>query len=97
LRVEAEVGDPAVPEHDDLDVLPADVDDHVRILDRPARGFGVGHRLDQGHVRLQDVVQEIFCVAGRADAQDVQPRAQPFELLPELSEELDRVLNGIAG
>ena len=53
LRVQLEIFHAAVFEDDELDVLPADVDDDVRILVKLQRRFGVRDGFDQRHVGIE--------------------------------------------
>ena len=81
---------------DELDVLPADVDDHVRIVVELQRRLGVRDGLDQRHVGVQHVFEDVLGVSGRADAQHFQLRALSFHLVAQVLEHLDRVLDRIA-
>ena len=60
------------------------------------RGLGVRYGLDQGHVRVQNVLQDVLGVARAPDAQELHRRPLVFNLLPEVREHLHGVLEGIA-
>ena len=96
LRVQLEVFDATVFQDDELDVLPADVDDDVRILVELHRRLGVRDGLDQRDVGLEHVFQHVLGIAGGADAENFQLRALRLDLLADGSEHVDGVLNRIA-
>ena len=75
LRVQLEVFDAAVLQDDDLDVLPADVADHIDVVVEVQAGLGVRDGFDQRRVRADHVLQNILGVARGAHAQDLQRRA----------------------
>ena len=58
LRVELEVFYTAVLQDDELDVLAADIDDHVRVVVKFQRGFGVRHGFDQARHRPSEHLSE---------------------------------------
>ena len=80
LRVELEVLDLAVLQDDELDVLAADVADHVDVVVEVQGRLGVRDRLHQRHVRAQRILQDVLGVAGRADAEDLQRRRPALTL-----------------
>ncbi len=96
LRVQLEIFHPAILQNDELDVLPAHVDDDVRILVELHRRFRMRDGFDQRHVGFQDIFQNIFRIAGGPDSQNFQFRALRFDLLAQILEHVDRVLNRIA-
>ena len=81
---------------DDLDVLAADVDDHVGIFVEFQRRFGVRDGLDQGHVSLENIFQNVFGIAGGGDPENFEFRVLVFHLGPQALEHFDRVLDRIA-
>ena len=96
LRVQLEIFHAAVVQDDDLDVLPAHIDDDVRIFVKLQRRLGVRHGLHQRHVGMQNIFQNVFRIAGRGDAQHFQLGALRFHLPAQVLEHLNRVLNRIA-
>ncbi len=96
LRVELEVLDLPVLEDDELDVLPADVDDHVGLGVKVHARLRVRDRLDEGDVGVQHVFEDVFGIAGRADAEHVQLAALIFDLLLQKGEDFHRVFDGVA-
>ncbi len=72
LRVQLEVFDAAVLQDDDLDVLAADVADHVDVLVEVQAGLGVRDGFDQRGIGADHVLQNVLGVAGGADAQDLR-------------------------
>ena len=96
LRVQLEVLHAAVVQDDDLDVLPADVDDHVRIFVELQRRLGVRDGFHQRDVGVENVFQNVFRVAGGRDAQNFQLGVLRLDLPAQVLEHLDRVLNRIA-
>ena len=60
------------------------------------RGLGVRYGLDQGHVRVQNVLQDVLGVACAPNAQQLGGRPLVFNLFPEVREHLHGVLEGIA-
>src|SRR5690242_4067473 len=96
LRVELEILHAAVLEDDDLDVLAADVADHVHIVVEMEAGFGVRDGFDQRGIRADDVFEDVLGVTGSPDAENLQLRALVENLAIELLEHLDGVLDRIA-
>ena len=96
LRIQFEIFHPAIVKNDDLDILPTHVDDHVRIFIELERRLRVSHGLDQSHVGVQDVFQNIFGVAGGGDSQDLELGILRFDLSAQILEHLDRVLDRVA-
>ena len=62
-------------EDDELDVLTTDVNDDVRIFVELESRFGMRDCFDQRYVCVEDVFENVFRVAGRADAENGSPRA----------------------
>ena len=95
LRVQLEILDAAVLQDDDLDVLAADVADHVDVVVEMQAGFGVGHGFDERGIGADHVLQNVFGVAGGAHAQYLERRRPdrnlPFKLVHHLDGVLDRV------
>ena len=75
LRVQLEILYAAVFQDNELDVLAADVDDDVRIVVKLERGFGVGDRFDQADIGFQNILENVFGVAGGCDAENFEFRA----------------------
>ncbi len=96
LRVELEILDTAVVQDDDLDVLPAHVDDDVRVVVELQGRFGVRHGLDQRHIGVQNVFENVLGVTGGGDAQNFQLRLLRFDLAAQVLEHFNRVLDRIA-
>ena len=96
LGVELEVLDLPVFEDDELDVLPADVHDHVGLWVEVQAGLRVGDRFDQGAVRADHVLEDVLGVAGGACAENFQRAALPDDLLLELADDVDGVLDRVA-
>ena len=96
LRVQLEVLNAAVFEDDELDVLAADIDDDVRIVVELQRGLSMRDRFHQRHVCVQHIFEDVFGVAGRSHAENLERRALALDLLAQLLEHLDRVLDRIA-
>ena len=96
LGIQLEIFDPAVVQDDDLDVLPAHVDDDVRIFVKLERRLGVRHGLYQRDVGVQDVFQNVLRIAGGGHSQDFQLRVLRFHLAAQVLEHFDRVLNRIS-
>ncbi len=80
---------------DDLDILPAHVDDAVRIFIKLQRRLGVSHGLYQRHIRVQHVFQNILGIAGGGDSQDFELGVLRFNLSAQILEHFDCVLDGI--
>src|SRR6185369_2486350 len=59
LGVQLEILYTAVLQHNELDVLAADVHDDVRVIVELHGGFGVGHGLNQRYISVQDVLENI--------------------------------------
>ena len=74
LRVQLEILHAAVLQDDDLDVLAADVADHVHVVVEVQAGLGVRHGLDQRGVGADHVLQNVLGVAGGAHAENLQRR-----------------------
>src|SRR5580704_419793 len=96
LRVELEILHAAVVQDDDLDVLPTDVDDHVRVLIELQCGLGVGNGFDKRHVSVQNVSQNILGIASSRDAQNLEFGVLLLHLGAQVLEHLDGVLDRIA-
>ena len=96
LRVQLEVLDPPFGQHNQLDVLAADVDDDVRIGVVLDRRLGVGDGLDQRRIGGEHVLEHVFGVARRADAEDFEGRALRLHLAAQFLEDIDRVLDRVS-
>jgi hypothetical protein len=81
---------------DDFDVLPAHVDDDVRIFVELESRFRVCHRLDQRYVRVQNVFQDVFRVASGSDSENFQLCLLRLYLPAQILKHLNRVLNRIS-
>ena len=96
LRIQLEILHPAVVQNDDLDILPAHVDDHVRIFVKLQRRFRVRDGFDKRHIGVENIFQNVLRISGRCHAQNFQFRILCFDLPAQVLEHLDRVLNRIA-
>ena len=97
LRVQLEIPHAPVAQQNQLDVLPADIDDHLRIGKIMQRRLRVRDGLHQRHVRAQHLAENVLGVAGRAHAENLQPRAAiHFHLSAQIAKHLNRVRNRIA-
>ena len=96
LGIQLEILDPPVFQNDQLDVLPAHIDDGIRALVVVQRGFGMRDGFDQGNVGADDVPQRVLGIPGGCRSQHLDPRALRFDLAAQLFEDLDRVLDRIA-
>ncbi len=74
LRVQAEIGHGAVVQDHDLDVNAADVADAIGIRKIMQAGAGVRDGFDDRAIGAQDVFQQIFAVAGDAEAKNFADR-----------------------
>ena len=72
LGVELEVLNAAVFQHDQLNVLAADIHDDVGILIELHRRLGVRHGFHQRDIGLEHVFQNVLGVSGRTDSQNLQ-------------------------
>ena len=95
LGVELEVLDATVLQHDQLNVLAADIHDDVGILVELHGRFGVRHGFHQRDIGLEHVFQDVLGVSGRTDSQNLQRRSLRLHLLAERDEHVDGVLDGI--
>jgi hypothetical protein len=96
LRVQPEVLHAAVAQHDDLDVLAADVDDDVRIGIELERRLRVRDGLDKRRVGLEHRLQDVLGVAGGHQAAHLEARAAGRNRVPQCAEDLHRVLDRVA-
>ena len=96
LRVELEIFYAAVVQDDDLDVLAAHIDDHVRIFVELQRRFGVRDGFHQRDVGIQNIFQNVFRVAGGRDPEHFQLRVLRLHLPAQVLEHVNGVLNRIA-
>ena len=96
LRVQLEILHAPVVQDDDLDVLPANVNDDVRIFIELQRRLRVGHGFNQRHIRLENVFENVFRVAGRRNTQHFEFCVLAFDLPAPTLEHIDRVLDRIA-
>ena len=96
LRVQLEIFDAAVLQDDDLDVLAADVADHVDAFVEVQAGFGVRHGLDQRGIGAHHVLQNVLGITGGAHAEDLQLRTGIANLAVQLLQHFDRVFDRVA-
>ena len=96
MRVQLEVLHAPIVQDDELNILPANVYDHMRIFVELERGFGVRNGFNQRHVGLQHILQDVLRVPGRAHSQHFHSGILRFDLLAQVFEHVDRVLDGIA-
>jgi len=96
LIAELERLDVAVLHEEDLDVLTADVTDHVDVAEVVTRAHHVGDGLDDVHVGAQALFEHVGRVARGAEAHDVEVRALGLDLLLQLGQELLHVADGVA-
>ena len=96
LRIQLEILHAAVLQNDQLDVLPANVDDDVRIFIKLQRRFGVRDGLHQRDIGVQHIFQDVLRVAGGAYAQHFELCTLRFHLLAQVLEHLNRVLDRVA-
>ena len=96
LRVQLEVLHAALVQDDDLDVLPAHVDDDVRIFVELERRFRVRDRFDQRNICVENVFENVLRITGRRNAQHFKLGVLRFHLAAQVLEHLNRVLNRIA-
>ncbi len=83
-------------QNDDLDVLPTHVHDDVRILVELQRRFRMSDSLDQSHVRIEHILQNVFCISGCRNPENFHLRVLRFNLIAQVLEHFDGVLNRIA-
>ena len=62
-------------QHNDFDVLPAHINDAMRIGMKAQRRLGMGHGLDQRHIGVQHIAQDILGIAGGADTKHFETRS----------------------
>src|ERR1700722_1998400 len=96
LCIELEVLHPAVLEDDQLNVLPANINDDVRIVIELKCRFRLLNRLHQSHVCVHHILQDVFRVSGRAYTQNLKRGAFALDLFPQLLEHLDPILDRVA-
>ena len=82
-------------QHDQLDVLPTQVNNHVRVVVKFQRRFGVRHGFHQRHIRLEHLLQHVLGIAGGRDAEHFQFRILGLDLSAQVLEHVDRVLDGV--
>ena len=83
-------------EHDQLNILPANIHDYMRIVVELERRFGMRDGFHQRHVCFEDVFQNVLCVTRRSYPQHFQPRILGFHLLAQVLKHFDGVLDWIA-
>ena len=83
-------------QNDDLNILPAHVDDDVRIFIELEGRLGVRHGLDQRDVGVQHVFQNVLGVAGGGYSQDLELGILRLDLSAQIFEHLNRVLDRVA-
>ena len=96
LRVELEILHAAILENDQLDILTAHVDDHVRIFVELDRRFGMGHCFDEPDISVQNILEHVFGVARRSYAKHFELRALVLDLFADGFKLFDGVLDRIA-
>ena len=96
LRVQLEIFHAAVVQDDDLDVLAADIDDHMRIFVELQRRLGMGDGFDQRYVGVENVFENVFRVTRSRDAENFQFCVLRFDLAAQVLEHFDRVLDRVA-
>ena len=97
LRVELEIPDAALTQQNELDVLPAHIDDHMRIGKVMQCRFGVGHGFNQGHIGLQHLGEDILGVARCPQAKNAQACARIlFHLPSQIAQHFNRIRNRVA-
>src|SRR5580658_230042 len=95
LRIELKIFHPAVMQNDDLDVLSADIDNHMRIFVELQSRFRMRDRLNQSHVGLENILQNVFRISRGRDSQNFQFGVLRLDLAAQVFKHLDRVLNRI--
>src|SRR5437879_733611 len=95
LRVQLEVFYAAVFQDDEFDVLAAYIDDDMGVVVEVERRFRVRACADQRDIGIQNIFENVFGIAGRADTENLTRCALRFDLHSKLLEDLDRVLNRI--
>src|SRR5215813_1141216 len=96
LRVKLEVFDLAVFQNDQLDILPADVNDHVHFLVELKSRFSVRDRFDQRDIGREHVFQNVFGVPRCDDAHYFERGPLVGHLFFEFGEDFFGVFDGIA-
>ena len=92
LRIEPEVLDRAVLEEDHLDVLAAHVHDHVGVGVVVEGRLGVGHRLHDGDVGQERLLEHVLGVSRRPHAADDKGGPLRPDLPVKVAEDLARVV-----
>ena len=82
-------------QHDELDVLATHVHDDVWIFVEFQCGLGVRDGLDQSHISLEHIFQNVLGVSCGSYSQHFHARILGFHLLAQVLEHVYRVLNGI--
>ena len=95
LGVEFEVLDATVLQHDQLNVLAADIHDDVGILVELHGRFSVRHSFHQRDIGLEHVFQDVLGVSRRADTKHFQGCSLRLHLVAESHEHVNSVLDGI--
>src|SRR5581483_329774 len=96
LGVELEIFNAAVVQDNKFNVLPSDVHNDVGIVVELQRRLCVRDGLDQGDVGLENIFQNILCVTGCANPQDLELGSLGLDLPAQVFEHLDRVLDRVA-
>ena len=96
LGIQFEILDASVLENDQLDVLPADIDDDMRIVVVLECRLRMRHGFHQCDVGFQDISQDVLGVTRRTDTKDVQAGALGPHLTFQVIEHVNGVLNRVA-
>ncbi len=96
LGVELEVLDLPVLQHDDLDVLTANVNDNVNVFVVVQGGLRMRNCFDERHIGFKRLRKQILGVTGRSDALDFERGALAFHVLSELLQQILRVQKRVA-
>ena len=96
LGVQLEVFDPTILQDDDLDILSAHVTDDVGFGVEMERGLRMGHRLDNGHISGQHVLQEVLGITRRSDSKELELGPLTFHLLGQVFKHVLGVFDRVA-
>ena len=97
LRVKPEIADATLTQQNQLDVLAANIDHHMRIGHIAQGGFGVRHGFGQSHVGAEYLLQNVLGVAGGSHAKNLQAGAGVhFHLAAKTTKNLDGIRNRVS-